>query len=342
MSARPEGNENPDLPTGEIEVVADDVEVLSEAAPLPFPIDDAPVEVGEEETRLRTATSTCAAAARPDRCACAAKVNRLARDVLRRATTSSRSRRPTLTRSTPEGARDFLVPVRLQPGQLVRAAAVAAAVQAAADGRRHGALLPDRALLPRRGLPRRPAAGVHPARHRDVLRRPGRRHRAGEEVARGDLGPGGSRDPAPDPADDLRRRDGAATAPTSPTCGSAWSSSTCTAYFADTTFRVFQAEHVGAVVMPGGASQPRRQFDAWQEWAKQRGAKGLAYVTSSPRTASSAARSPRTSPRPSGPACAAHTGAQPGDCVFFARRHRRRPLGRCSAPRAWRSASAAA
>ena len=52
----------------------------------------------------------------------------------------------------------------------------------------------------------------------------------------------------------------------------------CTDYFADTTFRVFQADYVGAVVMPGGASQPRKQLDAWQEWAKQRGARGLAYV----------------------------------------------------------------
>src|SRR5699024_5859251 len=51
-----------------------------------------------------------------------------------------------------------------------------------------------------------------------------------------------------------------------------------TAYFADTPFRVFQNEYVGAVVMPGGGSQPRRQLDAWQEWAKQRGAHGLAYV----------------------------------------------------------------
>ena len=75
----------------------------------------------------------------------------------------------------------------------------------------------------------------------------------------------------------------------------------CTTYFADTPFRVFQAPYVGAVVMPGGADQPRRQLDAWQEWAKQRGARGLAYVRSA-TTASSAARSPRTSATTSGPA----------------------------------------
>ena len=44
-----------------------------------------------------------------------------------------------------------------------------------------------------------------------------------------------------------------------------------TGYFAGTPFRVFQAEYVGAVVMPGGASQPRRQLDGWQEFARQRG-----------------------------------------------------------------------
>src|SRR5699024_7522293 len=49
-------------------------------------------------------------------------------------------------------------------------------------------------------------------------------------------------------------------------------------YFASTPFRVFQAPYVGAIVMAGGGSQARRQLDAWQEWAKQRGAKGLAYV----------------------------------------------------------------
>ena len=52
----------------------------------------------------------------------------------------------------------------------------------------------------------------------------------------------------------------------------------CTEFFSDTTFRVFQAPYVGAVVMPGGASQPRRTLDGWQEWAKQRGHRGLAYV----------------------------------------------------------------
>ena len=41
-----------------------------------------------------------------------------------------------------------------------------------------------------------------------------------------------------------------------------------TGYFAGTEFRVFQAPYVGAVVMPGGASQTRRELDGWQDWAK--------------------------------------------------------------------------
>ena len=91
----------------------------------------------------------------------------------------------------------------------------------------------------------------------------------------------------------------------------------CTEYFADTPFRVFQAPYVGAVVMPGGASQPRRTLDAWQEWAKQRGP--AAWPTCwSARTASSAARSRRTCPTPSGPASPRTSAPQPGDCVFFA------------------------
>jgi len=91
----------------------------------------------------------------------------------------------------------------------------------------------------------------------------------------------------------------------------------CTAYFADTEFRVFQAPYVGAVVMPGGGDQPRRQFDAWQEWAKQRGARGLAYVTigADGELGGPVAKNLSDTER-SG--LAAHVGAQPGDCVFFA------------------------
>jgi aspartyl-tRNA synthetase len=91
----------------------------------------------------------------------------------------------------------------------------------------------------------------------------------------------------------------------------------CTDYFVDTPFRVFQAPYVGAVVMPGGADQPRKQLDAWQEWAKQRGAKGLAYVLV---TADGELGGP-VAKNLSEAECAglaAHVGAQPGDCVFFA------------------------
>ena len=174
--ARPEGNVNPDLATGEIEVVADRASRCS-TPPRRCRSRSTSTSRSARRRGCSTATSTCAARPRPRRSGCAARSTRPpatccdAHDFVEIET-------PTLTRSTPEGARDFLVPARLQPGHLVRAAAVAAAVQAAADGRRHGALLPDRPLLPRRGLPRRPAAGVHPARHRDELRRPGRRHRA--------------------------------------------------------------------------------------------------------------------------------------------------------------------
>ena len=91
----------------------------------------------------------------------------------------------------------------------------------------------------------------------------------------------------------------------------------CTEYFSDTTFRVFQAPYVGAVVMPGGASQPRRQLDGWQEWAKQRGARGLAYVTvGEDGTLGGPVAKNLSEDERDG--LAAHVGAQPGDCIFFA------------------------
>ena len=181
VSARPEGNQNPNLPTGEIEVIARRrVEVLSAAAPLPFPIDEH-VEVGEEARLkhryldLRRSGPNAALRLR-------SKVNRAAREVLDDARLR-RDRDPDPDPVHARGRPRLPGAGAAAAGQLVRPAAEPAAVQAAADGRRHGALLPDRPLLPRRGLPRRPAAGVHPARHRDELRRPGRRHRAGRGAA---------------------------------------------------------------------------------------------------------------------------------------------------------------
>ena len=69
--------------------------------------------------------------------------------------------------------------------------------------------------------------------------------------------------------------------------------------------------------MPGGASQPRKQLDAWQEWAKQRGARGLAYVLvrEDGELGGPVAKNLTDAERAG---LAAHVGAQPGDCIFFA------------------------
>jgi len=69
--------------------------------------------------------------------------------------------------------------------------------------------------------------------------------------------------------------------------------------------------------MPGGADQPRRQFDAWQEWAKQRGAKGLAYVTIDGDSVLGGPVAKNLSD-PERAALLAATDGQPGDCIFFA------------------------
>jgi aspartyl-tRNA synthetase len=91
----------------------------------------------------------------------------------------------------------------------------------------------------------------------------------------------------------------------------------CADYFKNTPFRVFQAPYVGAVVMPGGAGQPRRQLDAWQEWAKQRGAKGLAYVLVQ-EDGSLGGPVAKNLSEEERAGLVEHVGAAPGDCVFFA------------------------
>src|ERR1700737_1787235 len=110
---RPAGNENPELPAGGVEVVASEIDVLSEAAPLPFPI-EGDVNVNEEvRLKYRYLDIRREAVARAMRVRSEASF--LVHDVMREHRFVN-VETPTLTRSTPEGARDFLVPVRLKPG----------------------------------------------------------------------------------------------------------------------------------------------------------------------------------------------------------------------------------
>jgi len=113
VRVRPEGNANPDLPTGAIEVVATEVEVLSEAAPLPFPIEGNAGVSEEARLKYRYLDIRRHQVARAMRIR--SKATYLTNEVMNE-NGFVYVETPTLTRSTPEGARDFLVPVRLQPG----------------------------------------------------------------------------------------------------------------------------------------------------------------------------------------------------------------------------------
>jgi len=313
VTARKEGNENPNLATGAIEVVASQVEVLSTAAPLPFPISDH-VEVGEEvrlkHRYLDLRRSGPAAAIR-----LRSKVNKAARDVLDRHDFVE-VETPTLTRSTPEGARDFLVPARLHPGswyalpqspqlfkQLLMVGGMERYYQIARCYRDEDFRADRQPEFTQLDIE---MSFVDQddviALMEDVLAamwalidveipRPIPRMTYAEAMAKY-----GSDKP------DLRMGNELVE---------------CTDYFKDTPFRVFQAEYVGAVVMPGGASQPRKQLDAWQEWAKQRGARGLAYVlVQEDGTLGGPVAKNITEEEKAG--LAAHVGAEPGDCIFFA------------------------
>ena len=182
------------------------LEVLSESAPLPFQIDD-PQRPPARRPGCKYRYLDLRRSGPANALRLRSEVNRAARQVLDAhdfveietpdADPLDPRGRPRLPGARPAAAR-----------LLVRAAAVAAAVQAAADGRRHGALLPDRPLLPGRGLPRRPAAGVHPARRRDVVRHQDDVIALGEQVVAALWRLIGHEIDTADPADHLRRRDG--------------------------------------------------------------------------------------------------------------------------------------
>ncbi|MGJ3574521.1 aspartate--tRNA ligase [Corynebacterium diphtheriae] len=316
VEARPEGSENPNLASGAIEVNVTDLEILNEAAPLPFQIDDVSQggEVGEE-TRLKYRYLDLR---RPNQGAALrlrSQANKAARNVLD-SHDFVEIETPTLTRSTPEGARDFLVPARLKPGswyalpqspqlfkQLLMVAGMERYYQIARCYRDEDFRADRQPEFTQLDIE------MSFVDQDDVIA-------LAEEIVSLLWKLIGYEIPTPIPrmtyADAMRLYGS-----DKPDLRFDIKIVECTDFFKNTTFRVFQNEYVGAVVMDGGASQPRRQLDAWQEWAKQRGAKGLAYILVGENGELTGPVSKNiTDEERAG--IAAHVGAKPGDCIFFA------------------------
>ncbi|WP_330229772.1 aspartate--tRNA ligase [Nocardia sp. NBC_00508] len=311
VEPRPSGNENPELPTGAVEVNVTELEVLNESAPLPFQLDEQP----GEEARLKHRYLDLRREAPAHAIRLRSKVNAAAREVLARHEFIE-VETPTLTRSTPEGARDFLVPARLQPGsfyalpqspqlfkQLLMVGGIERYYQIARCYRDEDFRADRQPEFTQLDIE------MSFVRQEDVIL-------LAEEILVALWKLVGYEIPTPIPhmtyAEAMRRF-----GTDKPDLRFGVEITECTEFFKDTPFRVFQAPYVGAVVMPGGASQARRQLDAWQEWAKQRGAKGLAYVlvNEDGTLGGPVAKNLSDAERE---ALAKHVGAVPGDCVFFA------------------------
>ena len=314
--ARPSGNENCAVPTGAIEVMGDDVTILSEASALPFPVDSGDDVEISEEVRLKYRYLDLRREGPASNLRLRSKVTSTIRRVMEDEAFLE-IETPYLTRSTPEGARDFLVPVRLQPGswyalpqspqlfkQLLMVAGMEKYYQIArcfrdedfrADRQPEFTQLDiemsfidqedilavaEKILVKvwKDALDYQISLPIPRMTYLDAMARYG--------------------SDKPDLRFDLELVD-------------------CTSYFADTTFRVFQAPYVGAALMPGGADSPRRELDAWQDWAKARGAKGLAYIlVAADGTLGGPVAKNLTQAEQDG--IAAHVGAKPGDAIFFA------------------------
>ena len=275
--ARPSGNENSSLATGDIEIMADQVIVLSESAPLPFPIDSGDEAEINEEVRLRYRYLDLRREKPSRNLRLRSKVTSVIRNVMDEQEFLD-IETPYLTRSTPEGARDFLVPVRLQPGnwyalpqspqlfkQLLMVAGMEKYYQIARCFRDED-FRADR-------QPEFTQLDIEMSfiDQEDILAvAENLLVRLWKEVANYDI------------IVPIRRMTYADALTNygsdKPDLRFGQQIREVTSFFSQTQFRVFQAPYVGAVVMPGGASSPRRELDAWQEWAKTRGAKGLAYI----------------------------------------------------------------
>ena len=317
VEQRPEGSENPNLASGDVELNVTELDILNESAALPFQVDDAASSSGEvgEETRLKYRYLDLRRPTQGEALRLRSAANRAARAVLD-SHDFVEIETPTLTRSTPEGARDFLVPARLKPGtfyalpqspqlfkQLLMVAGMERYYQIARCYRDED-FRADR-------QPEFTQLDVEMSfvDQDDVIA-------LAEEILVALWKLIGYEISTPIPrmtyADAMRLYGS-----DKPDLRFDIQIVECTDFFANTSFRVFQNDYVGAVVMDGGASQPRRQLDGWQDWAKQRGAKGLAYIlVGEDGELSGPVAKNITEEERAG--IASHVGAKPGDCIFFA------------------------
>ncbi|HZK36539.1 MAG TPA: aspartate--tRNA ligase [Aeromicrobium sp.] len=319
VAARPDGNSNPNLPSGDIEVIATEVTILSESAPLPFPIEEFNATTVGEESRLKYRYLDLRRDNMAKNLRLRANVTRIIREVM-----TDKGfldiETPYLTRSTPEGARDFVVPVRLQPGswyalpqspqlfkQLLMVAGMERYYQIARCFRDEDSRADRQPEFTQLDIE------MSFPDQEDILQLTEQLLvRLWKEVKGYDIA-------TPIPRMTFREaveRFGI----DRPDLRFGCELVDFTEYFKDTPFRVFAPKgrdwHVGAVVMPGGGSQPRRQLDAWQDWAKAHGAKGLAYVLvqEDGELGGPVAKNLSEAEREG---LVAHAGANPGDCIFF-------------------------
>ncbi|MEU6204987.1 aspartate--tRNA ligase [Micromonospora musae] len=320
VTRRPEGNENPELPTGEVEVTAVELEVLSEAAPLPLPVDDQ-VEAGDD-IRLKYRYLDLRRGGPAKAMRLRSRANQLARKVLHERDFLE-IETPTLTRSTPEGARDFLVPVRLQPGswyalpqspqlfkQLLMVGGMERYYQIARCYRDEDFRADRQPEFTQLDIEMSFVTEDDVIDLGEAIVSELWSDLAGYEISR----------PIPRITwHDAMARYGS----DKPDLRYGVELTELTDYLRGTEFRVFAGAidaggYVGAVVMPGGASQTRKELDGWQDWAKARGARGLAYVVLDAETGEARGPVAKNLSEAHLAGLADAVGAKPGDAIFFA------------------------
>ena len=316
VALRPAGNENSNIPTGAIEVMGDDVVVLSESAPLPFPVDSGSESEISEEVRLRYRYLDLRREGPAANLRLRSKVTSTIRNVMENLEFLE-IETPYLTRSTPEGARDFLVPVRLQPGswyalpqspqlfkQLLMVAGMERYYQIARCFRDEDFRADRQPEFTQLDIEMSfiDQADILAVAEKILVK-------VWKEAVGYDI---------PTPIKHMTYADAMDRyGSDKPDLRFAYELTEVTDFFRSTPFRVFQAPYVGAVVMPGGADSPRRELDAWQDWAKARGAKGIAYIlVNTDGTLGGPVSKNISEDEQAG--IAALVGAKPGDAIFFA------------------------